>query len=468
MQNEPKVNQEWLTRRTGDPFADTGGAVIQQLIKDWGTSEILRLIEDTAKIYVNDWGGKLNAFFLNSKITQPAFQGPRKISETLSYYKGLLEETTTYKEGYCRILGERTKLFPAGRDNHIMSGSGTFINFHHAFQEGLMLSKEALIRIFFVPLGSVQLSDKIAILDSNNEEIVSYFVQDNVKENLRRVSTKIAEGVLRSDFKNPASALFDFVQKWLAEASGVDESADTELHLYHFTNFGASPQVVLYTFSAALFKFYAEIQHRNTKNDWDKFARSYFVQKNASYNLETGAYEIQEKSEKMALDYTNYKYWYNRLYTKLIKGEPIHKEILSWVRNKRQPLNFAIVKHYQIMLRNMSEKTLQIIERIADYVLQDENSLKKNLRALQKPTKAFAFRRALLKLEEHNLAEQNVNPLFTLKEYAYELFPDGAYWQETQALLLIAIYQKMHERKLWLDEEDLPEFVEETMEEEDN
>jgi CRISPR-associated protein Cst1 len=61
----------------------------------------------------------------------------------------------------------------------------------------------------------------------------------------------------------------------------------------------------------------------------------------------------------------------------------------------------------------------------------------------------------LRKLEEKNLSEKNPAPLFTLKEYALELFPDGTYWQEIQDLLLIAIYQKMHEQGLWLDDDDL-------------
>lgn len=457
MQKEQKINQGWLTRRTGDPFADIGGRVIQVLMEEWDIADIYKLIEKTTKIYVSNWGGKLNAFFLNSKITQPAFQGARKIDETLAYYKRVIDEAEPHETGYCRIIGEYTKVFPAGRDNHIMSGSGTFVNFHHAFQGGLMLSKEALIRIFFVPLGCVQLNDKIALIDSNNEELAAYFVRKNVEENLRKVATKIAEGVLRSEFKHPASALFDFVQNWISAAKSFNQDVHTEIQLYHFTNFGASPEIILHTFSNALFQFYAELQHRHFQLNWQQFTRSHFYQKNTSFNEELGVFEIQEKSGLKQNDYTEFKHWYNRIYDNLLKGIPIHKDILYWVRQKRKPLHFGIVKLYQILIRNMNEKTLQIIERIADYVLQDENSLKKNIRALQKAQNAMSFRRALLKLEERNLAEKQPAPLFTLKEYAYELFPDGSYWQETQSLLLIAIYQKMHEQKIWLDDEDLNE-----------
>ncbi len=52
-----KINIDWLTRSTGDPFADTGGWVIKFLweqphLKD---KNILELIEYVAKIYVADF-----------------------------------------------------------------------------------------------------------------------------------------------------------------------------------------------------------------------------------------------------------------------------------------------------------------------------------------------------------------------------------------------------------------------------
>ena len=105
----------------------------------------------------------------------------------------------------------------------------------------------------------------------------------------------------------------------------------------------------------------------------------------------------------------------------------------------------------------MNENTLKIIEKIADYALLDMNSAKKTVTRLRKPTKAHEFRTALLDLERKNHLQKNPEALFTLKEYALDLFPDGFFWQETQNLLLIAIYQKMHEREIWFDEADTGE-----------
>lgn len=389
----------------------------------------------------------MHAFFLNSKITQPSFKGKQKIEETIKYFLQLKKNELPYEEGYCRILGEKTKLFRSGRDNHIMAGSGTFINFHHAFQNGLMLSKEVLIRFFFVPFGCVQLNDKVALLQSNDEEINSFFVKQNVQENQRRIATLNA----RWSHKKPSSALFDFAQGWILNAKDYAVEENIELNLYHFTNFGASPEVVLYNFSAALFNFYARVQHRELQHDWQSFSNSYFKLKNSEYNYQNNTFQVSEE----ILKYENYKVEYNPIYESLLANKSILKQILNWVDKKHRPFNFQIVKLYQKHLRDMNEKTLKIIENIADYVLQDTNKLKQKIRRLQVPTKVYAFRKALRKLEEENLLAKNPDPLFSLEEYAFELFPDGTYWQEVQDLLLIAIYQKMHEKGLWFDDKDL-------------
>ncbi|MGD9556400.1 MAG: hypothetical protein AB7V25_05240 [Mangrovibacterium sp.] len=139
-QNYNTIDYAWLTRPTGDPFADAGGFAIEYLSGKFPEKDILELINYITKIYVEKWNGKLNAFFLNSKITQPAFQGARKIEETNKYFEALIRETELFEIGFCRITGRETKLFFGGRDNSIMTGSGTLINFLHFFQNGISLS----------------------------------------------------------------------------------------------------------------------------------------------------------------------------------------------------------------------------------------------------------------------------------------------------------------------------------------
>ena len=146
------TNITQYTTCTGDPFADVGGYAIKEFAERSPEKSIIDLIAEVTQIYIGNWGAKINPFFLNSKITQPAFDSKKKYDETMKNFQSLIDETADHIKGFCRITGKETKLFVAGRDNSILSGSGGFVNFHHTFEKGIMLSKEALIRFHFVPI----------------------------------------------------------------------------------------------------------------------------------------------------------------------------------------------------------------------------------------------------------------------------------------------------------------------------
>ncbi len=99
--NEDKfiLPKNWLIEDTLDTH-------IKEIYKD---KDILELIEAVAKIYVNTWGSKVHPFFLNHSITQPAYDAPRKILETVKYYRSLITGEAEGEEGYCRILGIKGK-----------------------------------------------------------------------------------------------------------------------------------------------------------------------------------------------------------------------------------------------------------------------------------------------------------------------------------------------------------------------
>lgn len=470
-----KMNAEWLTCPTGDPFADSGGWVIKYLweqphLKD---KNILELIEYAAKIYVEKWGGKLHAFFLNSKITQAAFQGQRKIDEAVKYYKSLFEEVESNYEGYCRISGRKTKLFSAGRDNHILSGSGTFVNFHHAFQSGLYLSKEVLIRMFFVPLGLIQLSDKIALIHSNYEKVTEYFVFRNCSSNLQAIASGIAEGVLKSELNNLANALFGFADECISnlgvlfysEETDAFKKEDITLNLYHFTNFGASPEVIIYTLPAVVFKFYAFCRNAKWKSEWTKFVRYHYRNskfKEAVFNEATEVWE----GKKETAGFENYRTWRNLIFEKLLRNESILGNILRW--NVEHSFPFKIVETYQIIIRNMEKRTVEKIKQFADFIVSnpDADFIKKCIKRLSGAKRSYELRQFLLKLNTDNYLKDGTVPLITVEDYVEYLFPDGGNWSEIRDVLLIAIYQRLHEIHIAVDIEPIEEETETTTENE--
>jgi len=209
------INYEKLWSPSGDVFADAGGYALKYLSERYPDKDILELIEYATDIYVNKWGGKLNSFFLNSTITQPAFKGDKKKTETKNYFLSLLNENYPNIDGVCRILGIKTKLFSAGRNNSILTGSGTFVNFHHHFEDGMMLSKEALIRLYFLPLATEMLTGRLCVVSSSNSVISELFSYDCCERNFANIAQNVSEGVLMNPSKNPSTAIFRFLDKIL-------------------------------------------------------------------------------------------------------------------------------------------------------------------------------------------------------------------------------------------------------------
>ncbi|RFS17574.1 type I-B CRISPR-associated protein Cas8b1/Cst1 [Emticicia sp. C21] len=448
---------------TGDPFIDVGGFVLEYLIEKSPDKTILEHIAYATDIYVKYWGGKLHTYFLNSSITQPAFNTEKKIEETMKYYCGLIEETNKdYKTGYCRIVGTETKLYIAGRHNHMMSASSAFINFHSAYESGLYFSKEALIRTFFIPLGVCFVGDKIALLQSNYDTVSRFLIKKNVDTNLANVANGLAEGTLKSEFGIISNALFNFADSCINELPNAvpeDESdialPDVQLNMYHFTNFGASPDIELHTFSNLLFKFYGHCKKHYAK-EWSDFINQHYKSskfKEAQFDEKTQEWY----NKKEHLSYSDYKVWNNPILNKLIKNTSIIPNLRQWSKNHQ--FSFNIIEIYCINILKMDKYTIQKIKELADFILNDksEDQIKKALVKLNGLKSSSDFRLYLIKLIKDNYEAKTPAPLITLEDYVFYLFPDGSFWRDTRDLLIIAIYQKLHETNRYISIEDEPE-----------
>lgn len=546
------LDNEWLTRPTGDPFADAGGFAIEYLFhrseEKNQEKDILKLIKEVANIYIKRWNAGLHMFFLNSTITQSAkgFQThEEKLLKTENYFMSLLNETAPNNEGVCRIIGERTKLFRAGRENSILTGSGTFLNFHHAMEAGIMLSKEAIIRFFFVPIASIMVYDKMGIIHSNQNEVVKYFISKNALENLKNTLFKFT---LRSKYQNPATSLFAFVDELISNVPlATDETKKLSLTLFHFSNFGASPTTDIHKIPANLFDFYRICKRPKFSDQWQKFVNANYIKYfgyNANFDITTNSYiekvkevtiikndiftkfendgslnfslckfgkhtdpktkeyftivnsdeldnwkknkvykEWKKVNEKEAEKFSNatkkikeerilsYNIadfshrWINLIYSRLTEGKSILSLILKW--NITNPFDFKITRNYQQKIRSMNTKTLDLIEKVTDYLIGDESDLKKKKRALQTSNHS-ELRSFLIKQIEKNYKEGKDEPLVTLRDYVGYLFPQGTNWTEIRDLMLICFYQKLHEKGIKMEPDDDDSSLQETSEFENN
>lgn len=458
-----KINYDWLYRPTGDPFADVGGFALKEFSKRYQDLDILEIIMKATDIYVDRWGGRINPFFLNSKITQPAFSPQRKKEETRRYFQELLTEGVPGQLGVCRITGEKTTLYPAGRDNTVLSGSGTLVNFHHTFQEGIMLSKEIIIRYHFLPLGCEFLLDKLAVIHSNNSEITELFASECCSRNLRAIGSNLSDGILKSQARSAGTALFRFADQVVTNAKkNINEDSHYTISLYHFTNFGASPDVQIYVLPFEIFTFYRVMQDNDIlKKQWNKFTSGYYSStdyKKATYDETDDTYIYNDKNGSTKIGGEDFKFWRNTLYERLINNQSIVPHLLRYSRDHE--LSWDLITIYQLNIRKMKKETLSKIEQMAEYILasNNEHGIKKAIKKLDGVNNSYLLRRFILRdIVAKYYNEGNKDAIVTVEDYAEYLFPDTNSWQETRDVLLISIYQKMHERDMHVETELLEE-----------
>ena len=532
MQDFKKIDYELLTKPTGDPFSEVGGYVIKFLSEQYPEKDIISLIKHVSNIYIDRWNAGLHMFFLNSTITQSAkgYQTPKEKKEkTEKYFTDLLQGIINGINGTCRITGKETILYKAGRENSFLTGSGAFLNFHHGLDTGIMLSKEAIIKFFFVPYGTEIIYDKIGVIGSNIPEIVEYYVNKVVERNNYNSLFKFTQ---RSKYTTIANALFGFTDDLITNLNVVIETKkDISLTLYHFTNFSTSPTIDIHTIPSKVFHFYYQCQATRLQQDWNKFIKanyikykghqskydqssnSYVEQVNELYGIEeneleklrndkslnfdlysfncqidsktlknyilfdVGEYDhwktgkifknwkehnpdkankLKEKCKKFKEvktlqyheNYYSYK-WINIIYNKLIQGESIISNILKW--SKKNEFNFKIVRYYQEIVKNMNTKTLDLIEKLSDYIIMNESDIKSNISKLRTNNASF-LRSFFIRLIEKNYKDCSKEPLVTLREYVEFLFPSGIYWKEIRDLMLICVFQKLHEQQKFIED----------------
>ncbi len=439
------VDYKSLFEMTGDPFVDAGGFALEEFASHFPDLDILELIVKATNIYVDRWDAKIYSFFLNSKITQTAFKSRQKKEETEKYFRGLLDGIRG-KRGVCRLTGKKCLVFPAGRDNMVLGGSRTFINFHHNFEEGLFFSKEVLIKYFFLPLACEQLQGKIALISSNTPEIARFFSQEVCKENLSAVAHNNSYSINKAKANNPSTALFRYADHVIMDSADIFDGKQGNLVMYHFTNFGAAPDLSIYHLPFQTLQFYSLMQKVQYKDFWCSFVRRYYYIKGAKYNKEADSYEVQNKKQKTIAAPEEYQYWSNAIYDCLLNNKSIIPHLLAYSRTAL--VSFKITRIYTIKIRHMKKETIDKIEQIADFIIacNDNQKIEKAIQKLDSVTNSYLLRRFVLKdIIAKNYEEGNEDAIITVNEYADYLFPDLDSWKEMRDVLLIAIYERLHQ-----------------------
>ncbi len=471
--NTPKNFNKETIMFTGDPFVDTGSVVIEILQKIYSQKELIDLIYLASNWFIYKWDGKIDSLQLNSMITHNSRRGSQEKREkaeddTMKFFKKLFNSEGITFEGYCRICGKNEKLFKAGREIYPISGSSAFVNYHHSHEEGLLLCKDCITKLFFLPLAVVQMGGKLAILHLHNEATKNYWINKVIKVNLNDLSRNISTGILKSDLKNPKNALFSFATDIILTFNIENDY----LQLYHFTNFGTSPDCEIYTLPNPVFRYLSKVL-KSVKKDWYYFLKKFYNIKNAVWDIKTN--EWVKKSKNKTIDFDEYKDNRNEVIEKLLYGKsllPIFRKFYKENFQNNKEVSILLLDYYLKEVKNMNTKQIELIKRIGKSVIEiakkDDNNFKKYLTMIEGTSRAHQLRAALIHVIKKHYSNGEKTPLITLEEYVNYLFPDGSHWSEVRDILIIYLYELLHkeniegveidEINLKTPEEELTEF----------
>ena len=399
---------------TGDPFVDTGALVIKTLVSYFPQKSLMEMLEYITNVYINHWGEKLHAVFhTNSKLMNPSRKGKHK-KDTIKYFKDIIEGNFVEDciEGYCKTCGRKGVLYSNSRSFFPLSGSGAFVNFHHAHEGGSFLCSDCTIKLYFVPLGVLKLGRYIGLLHAQSVTVRNYIVKTIIRQNLDKIQRQASESILASVYSNPRNALFHFASEIIEEIE--DENYSEFLQLFHFTNFGASPDCDIYILPNPIFKFLNIILHHYGKY-WNYFLNRHFKIKGVKWNTEKQSWVKEKKKEITILSEDDYLNNRNLIYEKLLSNKSILTQFVKIHKqhyyNKLENFPKMIAIYYVKEVLGMEDRQIQLIRRISDVVFElskKENNFKKYLVMLEGSGRAFQLRGALLKIIKANFRNGSI------------------------------------------------------------
>jgi len=438
---------------TGDPFVDAGDVVIQVLRESFPDKELIELINMVSGWFIHNWGGKIDSLQLNSNITHNSKRGSTEKKEkakqsTMAYFNDLLgAQNNSVDYGCCRVCGTEGKLFRAGRDIYPISGSGAFVNYHHSHEEGLLLCKKCIVKLFFLPLAVIQMGGNIALLHLHNDETINYWAEKVIKSNLNKISQGISDGILQSDFKNPKNALFGMAADLIINFNLKKDN----LQLYHFTNFGSKPNCDIYTLPNPVFSYLSKVL-KSCKKDWYLFLNKHYIIKKAQWDDKNEVWKDKNNNE---IDYVKYKDHKNEIIERLLSGKSLLAVFRKFYKqgfSQDKFISTLLLDYYLKEVKNMNSEQISIIKKlgksIIDIAKKDDNNFKKYLTMIEGASKAYQLRAVIISLVKKHYSNGEEKPLITIEEYINYLFPDGSYWGEVRDILIIYLYELLHEENI--------------------
>jgi CRISPR-associated protein Cst1 len=359
----------------------------------------------------------------------------------------------------CRGCGQERLLFAADRREIPLTGAQKNINFHHGWEEGIYLCSDCLVSLFFLPLAVVQCGPRLALLQTQSAALRRFWAEFVVQRNLKDLANGISTGIRKTEYARPENALFyiagEIIKRWYATSHNFETH---DLRLFHFTNFAAAPDCDIIDLPGKVFTFIWFAHDPQYRSAWVNFVRQHYHIRNAAFDEESGRWQMLRGKNKGEMADEDYRNNPNTIFQYLLSDRSLLPLIRS-TRARRTLLPMALTVIYAKEVRGMKQDRittiLQLADRISEMVRQE--NAPKLLYPLEGARYIYQLRAALLRLMKKNLAQGADKPLFTTEDYLYRILPDGEPWSDVRDLLLIRIYENLHDwlqgRAETLDEE---------------
>lgn len=443
---------------TGNPFVDNGVALITIWAgKDKPEEVEDSVLDDIAKqvslIYAEEkWRNKVQFIFPNSKIANPSIQLSRKSKEYYKLLKDYINNVSSFKtDGNCIGCGRRDSTIYLTKTTLPLSGSGDYLNFFPAFEEG---ERYCGACAFAIQLSVPMLMDcrKFLLLHSNNENVsldLAKLVYERIKTQL---STGNFEGIYKNGYSNERNALFHVIDELIIvnheEIWGIE---DTSIIGYFFSNGNRGTELEIFTMPSEVFSFLGKIKFLDKKNKSKMILKSWYEILNNAYS--------NFKSKKDETFDAKIKKYTNGVYEGLLSGKSIVRYFYSY-ENKKALCPWELTELYLLKVRKMEKERIDAIKKLADNIVEIMKfRVKKDILYWLEKSNYSQLRAILLNCSKYWQDMNKNEPLIKLEDTVEFLFPqtsDGyIMWRETRDLLLFRIYETAHD---WLVQEKSDEL----------
>jgi CRISPR-associated protein Cst1 len=432
---------------TGNPWVDAGVSAMLEWTKkkepkDLTLNDAEEMAEELVHLYLTDgWKKSLFSVFPNNPVTNSSVKN--KESKLKEFFRELLNGFEPISSaGNCIACGSRNCNQQRTRRDIPLTGYGGSHYFPYK-TDGADYCDVCSFAVQCAPLVFYRCEKYLALIHSNSLKVLRYWAKKCVGQVRRQIAMREYTGCFNEEFKNPMNALFHIIQDLIFQYDEQWTEENASVRIYLFTNYNQRAELAFYDLPAPVFRFLASVRRHSKFPDWLKVVR-----KGYKYNI-TGKEESEYKNDP------------NEVYQRLLNGESIIRYFLDF-GNKQALGDWALLSLYLKEVRNMDQKRIDTIRRVADEIselIKSSANVKKRLNQLEMADNYNWFRNVLLRFVKDQIAQRKEEPLFTFEEYVDQLFPDGALgWKETQDLILFRIYEKLHS---WLIQQGVAEELRE-------